>query len=97
MEQQNTNAATQEETLGGTTNLSLEQLKAEGGTTTPSEDNIDQPEDADDLHEIQAGDDLDEPGLDDDDDDDLEATGADEAITDDELDEESAENPENNT
>ncbi len=96
MEQQNNNAVTLEENLGGTTNLSLEQLKAEGSTSTPPGDNVNQLEDADDLHEIQAGDDLDEPGLADDDED-LEATGADEAIADDDPDDESAENPENNS
>ncbi|QQL50475.1 hypothetical protein [Mucilaginibacter ginkgonis] len=47
--------------LAGTTNLSLDQLKENGGTAN----NPDEVEDADDLHEIQAGDDLDEPNVDD--------------------------------
>lgn len=54
----------QPEDLGGTTNLSLDQLKDEGGIYNPSEDNPDQLTNRDDLHEIQAGDDLDEPDTD---------------------------------
>jgi hypothetical protein len=49
------NSAEQEENLGGTTNLSLEQLQASG-------DNNDQAVyDLNDLNEIRAADDLDEP------------------------------------
>lgn len=55
----------QEDQLGGTTNLSLDQLKKEGGITNLTEDNPDRIADKDDLHEIQAGDDLDEPGAED--------------------------------
>jgi hypothetical protein len=55
----------QEDQLGGTTNLSLEQLKPEGGIASPSEDNPDGLTDQDDLNEIRAADDLDEPDTED--------------------------------
>lgn len=45
-----------QEQLGGTTNLSLEQLKQEGGPTSPTGLS-----DQDDVNEIKAADDLDEP------------------------------------
>lgn len=54
-----------EDQLGGTTNLSLDQLKKEGDTSSPAEDNINRLDSADDLHEIQAADDLNEPGIND--------------------------------
>jgi hypothetical protein len=54
-------AGEQEDLLGGTTNLSLEQLKAEGGIAGTSDDNPDRLSDEDDLNEIRAADDLDEP------------------------------------
>jgi hypothetical protein len=88
MELTNDNAADQRENLGGTTNLTLEQLKEEGGTANFSED----AEAADDLNEIRAADDLDEPDPEDDDLDALE-----EPLDDEALDDESADNPENNT
>jgi hypothetical protein len=89
MELTNDNAADQRENLGGTTNLTLEQLKEEGGTANFSED----AEAADDLNEIRGGgmtwmslirrtmilDALEEP------------------LDDEALDDESADNPENNT
>jgi hypothetical protein len=49
--------------LGGTTNLSLEQLKKEGGIANFTEDNADGLTDQDDLNEIRAADDLDEPDV----------------------------------
>jgi hypothetical protein len=51
----------QEDQLGGATNLSLEQLKSEGGIAGTSDDNPDRLSDQDDLNEIRAADDLDEP------------------------------------
>jgi hypothetical protein len=51
----------QENQLGGTTNLSPDQLKQESGIANPSEDNPDRVENPDDLHEIQVDDDLNEP------------------------------------
>jgi hypothetical protein len=54
-----------EDQLGGTTNLSLDQLKKEGDSGSPAEDNLNRLDNADDLHEIQAGDDLNEPRTDD--------------------------------
>lgn len=57
--------AASEELLGGTTNLSLDQLKEEGGPTSTDKDNPNGLSDPDDLHEIQAADDLDEPDTDD--------------------------------
>jgi hypothetical protein len=54
-------AAEQEENLGGSTNLSLDQLKEEGGIANFTEDNPNGIADPDDLHEIQASDDLNEP------------------------------------
>lgn len=51
--------------LGGTTNLSLDQLKKEKGTYSPLEENPDNIEDRDDLHEIRVGDDLNEPDAED--------------------------------
>ena len=53
-----------EEQLGGTTNLSVDQLKEEGNTSNPGEDNPNDIENPDDLHEIRVGDDLDEPDAD---------------------------------
>ena len=55
----------QEDQLGGTTNLSLEQLKAEGGIAGTADDNPDRLSDQDDLNEIRAADDLDEPDAED--------------------------------
>jgi hypothetical protein len=55
----------QQDQLRGTTNLSLDQLKEAGGIAGASEDNPDRLENPDDLHEVQAGDDLDEPDPDD--------------------------------
>jgi len=81
-------ATEQEENMGGTTNLSLDQLKKEGGVAEPDEDNPNRIADPDDLHEIQAGDDLDEPDLDDE--------QPDAPIPDEEMNEENAANPENN-
>jgi hypothetical protein len=54
-------AAEKEENLGGTTNLSLDQLKEEGGIADFTEDNPDGISDPDDLREIRASDDLNEP------------------------------------
>jgi hypothetical protein len=54
-------AAGQEENFGGTTNLSLDQLKNEGSTASFTDDNPDHIADADDLHEVQVSDDLEEP------------------------------------
>lgn len=51
-------SAEQEENMGGTTNLSLDQLKEEGG---PSSTSLEDTEEEDDLREIQAGDDISEP------------------------------------
>jgi hypothetical protein len=53
-----------EEELGGTTNLSVDQLKKEGDTSNPGEDNPDNIENPDDLHEIRVNDDLGEPDAD---------------------------------
>jgi len=50
-----------ESQLGGTTNLSLEDLKKEGDPEHFVENNPDRIDNADDLHEIQVDDDLDEP------------------------------------
>ncbi|TSD66436.1 hypothetical protein FFF34_003260 [Inquilinus sp. KBS0705] len=49
----------QQDQLGGTTNLSLDELKQ--GNDNNTEDNPDEITNQDDLHEIQAGDDLNEP------------------------------------
>lgn len=57
-------ASEREEQLGGTTNLSVDQLKKEGETSNPGEDNPNNIENPDDLHEIRVGDDLDEPDAD---------------------------------
>jgi hypothetical protein len=57
------NANEQEDQLGGTTNLSLDQLKDEGGIANPIEDNPDGLTDQGDLNEIRAADDLDEPDI----------------------------------
>ncbi|SDE97399.1 hypothetical protein SAMN05216464_111139 [Mucilaginibacter pineti] len=54
-----------EEQLGGTTNLSADQLKEEDNAAVSTEKNPDNIENPDDLHEIQAGDDLDEPDTED--------------------------------
>jgi len=89
------NEIDEQENLGGTTNLSLDQLKADDGATSSTT------EATDDLHEIQAGDDLNEPG----EDEELNETGADEttevedydSIPSEDIDEENAANPENNT
>lgn len=53
-----------EEQLGGTTNLSVDQLKKEGDTSNPGEDNPNNIENPDDLHEIRVNDDLGEPDAD---------------------------------
>jgi hypothetical protein len=53
-----------EEQLGGTTNLSADQLKKEGDTSNPGEDNLNNIENPDDLREIRVGDDLGEPDAD---------------------------------
>ena len=53
-----------EEQLGGTTNLSVDQLKKEGDTSNPGEDNPNNIENPDDLREIRVNDDLDEPDAD---------------------------------
>lgn len=53
-----------EEQLGGTTNLSVDQLKKEGDTSNPGEDNPNNIENLDDLHEIRVNDDLNEPDAD---------------------------------
>jgi len=66
------NAAEQEENLGGTTNLSIDQLKEEGSIADFTEDNPDRIDDPDDLREIRASDDLNEP----DPEEDLPPTGA---------------------
>jgi hypothetical protein len=58
------NANEKEEQLGGTTNLSLDQLKKEGDTSNPGEDNPNNIENPDDLHEIRVDDDLGEPDAD---------------------------------
>ncbi len=85
----------QKDLLGGTTNLTLDQLKKEGGIARFSEGNPNRLADEDDLNEIKAGDDLDEP---DPDAGDLEMTGTNEAYPDDADDESSGqtENPETN-
>lgn len=54
----------QEDQLSGTTNLSLNQLKKEGGTTENEGNNPDRLTDKDDLNEIRVADDLDEPDMD---------------------------------
>ena len=93
---QDGSAADQQQNPGGTTNLSLEQLKEAHAAGETTGDNPDQINDEDDLHEIQADDDLNEPSADED----LAPTGAsaeDEAGTEGDLDKESAENPENNS
>ena len=54
----------QNQDLGGTTNLSLDQLKKEGGIAYSTNADPDNMNDPDDLHEIQAGDDLNEPDAD---------------------------------
>ncbi|MDB5004496.1 MAG: hypothetical protein JWQ34_2721 [Mucilaginibacter sp.] len=54
-----------EDQLGGTTNLSLEQLKEEDGIASPTDDNPDGLNDQDGLNEIRASDDLDEPDTED--------------------------------
>jgi len=56
-------ASIQENHSGGTTNLSMEQLKTVGGMADPSKDNPDGLTDEDDLNEIRAADDLDEPNI----------------------------------
>jgi hypothetical protein len=53
-----------ENQLGGTTNLSLDDLKKEGDPEHTVENNPDRIDNADDLHEIQVDDDLDEPDID---------------------------------
>ena len=58
-------AGEQEDQLGGTTNLSLAQLKEEGSIANPAGDNPDGLTDQDDLNEIRASDDLDEPDTED--------------------------------
>jgi hypothetical protein len=50
--------------LGDTTNILAQQLKEEGGNAISTEDNPDNIENPDDLHEIQAANDLDEPDKD---------------------------------
>jgi hypothetical protein len=62
METQN-NRDTEAENLGGTINLSPDQLKEEAMTSHTPGQNPDNIENADDLHEIQAGDDLNEPDI----------------------------------
>jgi hypothetical protein len=54
-----------EEQLGGTTNLLADQLNEKSGAAGSTEDNPDHIENPDDLHEIQASDDLDEPDTED--------------------------------
>lgn len=46
-------AVEKEDQLGGTTNLSLEQLKKEGDTSSPAEDNLNRMDNADDPNEIK--------------------------------------------
>jgi hypothetical protein len=58
-------AGEQENQLGGTTDLSGEQLKNESSIADPMEDNPDGLTDQDDLNEIRAADDLDEPDTED--------------------------------
>lgn len=82
------NAAEQEDSLGGTTNLSLEQLKATGVTSNFSESNPNGIADADDLNEIRAGDSLGEP---DPEDEDLNATVAGDELDDLDLDNDTTE------
>jgi hypothetical protein len=62
METQN-NRDTEAENLGGTINLSPDQLKEEAMTSHIPGQNPDNIENPDDLHEIQAGDDLNEPDI----------------------------------
>ncbi len=52
-----------EDEMGGTTNLSIDQLKQEGDNNGPPEDNPDRIENPDDLHEIEVDDDLFEPDV----------------------------------
>jgi hypothetical protein len=52
--------------IGGTTNLSLDQLQQEGGiaNATPADENPNRITNQDDLNEIRVGDDLGEPDVD---------------------------------
>lgn len=57
------NSLEKELQLGGTTNLSLEQLTKDRGVANPAEDNPNGLTDQDDLNEIRVGDDLNEPDV----------------------------------
>jgi hypothetical protein len=58
------NSQQKEDQLGGTTNLSLEQLQKEGGTSDSDKNNPEPSNAQDDLNEIRVGDDLEEPNVD---------------------------------
>lgn len=58
------NEEEQEDQMGGTTNLPLDDLEKEGDPAGSLDENPDSIDNPDDLHEIQVDDDLDEPDAD---------------------------------